>query len=59
MQISDYELLGQVIDGIANNKTRQKTILNMTNPMFREYFMLALKATKLFDDKIDAYETVR
>ncbi|MCR8912850.1 hypothetical protein NW211_12690 [Barnesiella sp. ET7] len=59
IQITDYELLGQVLDGKANELTRQMVILNLIDPLFEECFLIALKATKLFDDKIDIYETVQ
>ncbi len=59
IQITDYELLGQVIDGKADVLTRQMVTLTLVNPLFEECFMIALKATKLFDDKIDTYETVQ
>lgn len=59
IQIVDNELLGQILDGRVNKLTRQMVILNLVDPFFKEYFMIALRATKLFDDKIDIYETVQ
>lgn len=52
IQITDYELLGQTLDGNANELTRQIVILNLVDPLFEECFMIALKAAQLFDDKI-------
>ncbi len=48
--ISDFELLGQVLDGVANYEIRQAVIQKMVNPLFEEYFLLAIKATRLFDN---------
>lgn len=59
VQIIDNELLGQTLDGRTNELARQMVILNLVDPFFKEYFMIALRATKLFDNKIDIYEAVK
>ncbi len=58
-EISDYELIGQILDGSACEQTRQSAMRCMTNQAFEECFLLAMKATRLFDNKIDVYETVQ
>ena len=59
MQITDSELLGRILDGGANELTCQMVVLNLVDPFFKEYFMIALKASKLFDNKMGIYETVQ
>ncbi len=59
MQITDSELLGRILDGRANESARRMVILNLVDPFFKEYFMIALRATKLLNDKMDMYETIQ
>ena len=58
IQISNYELLGRVLDGKANSKERKTVLFNMSDAVFEESFMVALRATTLFNEKVEAYETV-
>ncbi len=59
IQISNFELLGRVLDGKASSKERKTVLFNMSDAVFAECFMAALRATTLFNEKIDAYETVQ
>ncbi len=51
--ITDYELIGQILDGNANGRIRYKVLSCIIDFRFAECFTTALKATKLFE-----YETV-
>ena len=51
IQISNYELLGRVLDGKANSKERKTVLFNMSDAVFEECFMVALRATTLFNEK--------
>ena len=51
MQISNYELLGRVLDGTANSKECKTVLFNMSDAVFEECFMVALRATTLFNEK--------
>ena len=59
IQISNYELLGRVLDGKAKSKERKTVLFNMSDAVFEECFMVALRATTLFNEKVEAYETVQ
>ena len=59
IQIKNFELLGQVLDGKATSKERKIVLLNMSDAIFEECFMVALRATTLFNEKVEAYETVQ
>ncbi len=59
IQISNFELLGRVLDGKASSKERKTVLFNMSDAVFAECFMAALRATTLFNEKVDAYETVQ
>ena len=59
IQICNFELLGRVLDGKANSKERKTVLFNMSDAVFEEYFMVALRATTLFNEKVEAYETVQ
>lgn len=59
IQISNFELLGQVLDGKASAKERKTVLFNMSDAVFEECFMVALRATTLFNEKVEAYETVQ
>ena len=59
MQINDVELLGRVLDGKSTSKERKTVLFNMSDAVFEECFMVALRATTLFNEKVEAYETVQ
>lgn len=59
IQISNFELLGRVLDGKANSKERKAVLFNMSDAVFEVCFMVALRATTLFNEKVEAYETVQ
>lgn len=59
IQISNFELLGRVLDGKANSNERKAVLFNMSGVVFEECFMVALRATTLFNEKVDVYETVQ
>jgi hypothetical protein len=58
MKISNFELLGRVLDGHATISERKTVLLNMSESVFGECFMVALRATTLFNDNTEAYETI-
>ena len=59
IQISNFELLGRVLDGKATSKERKTVLFNMSDAIFEECFMVAFRATTLFNEKVEAYETVQ
>jgi hypothetical protein len=59
IQISNFEVLGRVLDGIANLKECKTVLFNMSDAVFEECFMVALRATSLFNEKVEFYETVQ
>lgn len=59
IQISNFELLGRVLDGKASSKERKTVLFNMSDAIFEECFMVALRATTLFNEKIEDYDTVQ
>ena len=59
VQISNFELVGRVLDGKANSKERKTVLFNMSDTVFEECFMVALRATTLFNEKVEVYETVQ
>ena len=59
IQINNFELLGRVLDGKATSKDRKTVLFNMSDAIFEECFMVALRATTLFNEKVEAYETVQ
>ena len=59
IQISDFELIGRVLDGKANSQERKIVLFKMSDAVFEECFMVALRATTLFNGKVEAYETVQ
>ena len=59
IQINNFELLGRVLDGKATSKERKTVLFNMSDAIFVECFMVALRATTLFNEKVEAYETVQ
>ena len=58
IQISNFELLGRVLEGKANSKERKTVLFNMSDAVFEECFIVALRATTLFNDNADTYETI-
>lgn len=59
IQINNFELLGRVLDGKATSKERKTVLFNMSDAIFEECFMVALRATTLFNEKIEDYDTVQ
>ncbi len=59
IQINNFELFGRVLDGRATTKERKMVLFNMSDAVFAECFMAALRATTLFNEKVDAYEEVQ
>ena len=59
IQINNFELLGRVLDGKATSKERKTVLFNMSDAIFEECFMVALRATTLFNEKVEDYETVQ
>lgn len=59
IQISNFELLGRVLDGKASSKERKTVSFNMSDAVFEECFMVALRATTLYNGKVETYETVQ
>ena len=59
IQINNFELLGRVLDGKATSKERKTVLFNMSDAIFVDCFMVALRATTLFNEKVEAYETVQ
>lgn len=58
VKISNFELLGRVLDGRATISERKTVLFNMSESVFEECFMVALRATTLFNDNAEAYETI-
>ena len=58
VKISNFELLGRVLDGRATISERKVVLYNMSESLFEECFMVALRATTLFNDNAEAYETI-
>lgn len=59
IQTNNFELLGRVLDGNGASKERQSVLFNMSDSTFEECFMAALRATTLFNEEIEVYETVQ
>ena len=59
IQINNFELLGRVLDGKSGSKERKTVLFNMSDAVFEECFMIALRATILFNEKVESYETVQ
>ena len=56
IQINNFELLGRVLDGKATSMERKAVLFNMSDAVFEESFMVALRATTLFNEEIEIYE---
>lgn len=54
--MNNAELLGKVLDGQATGKERRAVLKNMSDLVFDEFFMVALRATILFNENIDDYD---
>lgn len=48
--MNKVELLGKVLDGRATSKERRVVLKNMSDIVFDEFFMVALRATILFHE---------
>ncbi len=59
IQINNFELLGRVLDGQATTKDRKMVLFNMSDAAFAECFIAALRATTLFNEKVETYEAVQ
>ncbi len=59
IQISNFELLGRILDGRASSEECKTVLLNMSDAVFEECFVVALRATMLFNEKNEAYGTVQ
>lgn len=58
MKNSNIELLGRVLDGSATCTERKAVLFNMSGSAFEECFMVALRATTLFNDNTETYEAI-
>lgn len=47
--MGDFELIGRVLDGQATDKERRIVLSDMMDIDFEEFFMVALRATTLFN----------
>lgn len=57
--MNNAELLGKVLDGQATGKERRAVLKNMSDVVFDEFFMVALRATILFNENIDDYDKMQ
>ncbi|RHP64119.1 hypothetical protein [Bacteroides sp. OF04-15BH] len=57
--MNNVELLGKVLDGQATGKERRAVLKNMSDVVFDEFFMVALRATILFNENIDDYDKMQ
>lgn len=48
--MNKVELLGKILDGRATSKERRTVLNNMSDVVFDEFFMVALRATILFHE---------
>lgn len=58
IQISNFERLGRVLDGKASSKDRKTVLFSMSDASFKECIIVALQSTVLFNEIVEAYETV-
>lgn len=49
IQINGLELLGRVLDGQATSEERRAVLFNMSDTVFEECFIVALRAVTLFN----------
>lgn len=59
IQVNNFELLGRVLDGRSACVERKTVLLNLSDAIFEECFMVALRAKILFNEKEDTYDAVR
>ena len=59
IQTNNFELLGCVLDRNATIDERKDVLFNMTDVLFGECFLVAMRATTLFNEKIEAYGKVQ
>ena len=59
IQTINFELLGRVLDGRATSKERKTVLLEMSNSVFMEYFMVALKVATLYNEKNKVYGKIQ
>lgn len=59
IQINGFEQLGRVLDGRATGKERKTVLQTMADTVFEECFMVAMRATTLFNKKMNAYDTAQ
>ncbi|MDC2216146.1 hypothetical protein [Bacteroides thetaiotaomicron] len=59
IQTNNFELLGRVLDGNATIDERKDVLFNMTDALFEECFLVAIRAATLFNEKIEAYGKVQ
>ena len=57
--MNNAELLGKVLDGQATGKERRAVLKNMSDLVFDEFFMVAFRATILFNENIDDYDKMQ
>lgn len=57
--MNNAELLGKVLDGQATGKERRAVLKNMSDLVFDEFFMVALRATILFNENIYDYDKMQ
>lgn len=57
--MNNAELLGKVLDGQATGKERRAVLKNMSDVVFDEFFMVALRVTILFNENIDDYDKMQ
>ncbi len=48
--VTEYELIGQLLDGVADDAVRRMVASRMLSPMFEECLLIAERAVRLFDN---------
>lgn len=59
IEISNFELLGRIIDSEATYIEHMSVLLNISDSVFEECFMVALQAISLFNEKTCDYESIQ
>lgn len=59
IEISNFELLARIIDGKATAIECMSVLLNMSDSVFEECFMVALQAISLFNEKTCDYDSIQ
>ncbi|OUN73626.1 hypothetical protein B5G10_03415 [Barnesiella sp. An55] len=57
--ICNFELLGRVLDGRATDRDRKIVLRGLTDSVFEECILVALKASVLYNENGKVYETVQ